>query len=69
MAAAMKLIDALDAQIIALDAKREGVSIEDFHAYMPQHSYIYAPSREMWPAGSINARLPPISAGEKGHRS
>ena len=47
-------------EVIALNAKREGVSVEDFHAYMPMHSYIYAPSREMWPASSINARLPPI---------
>jgi len=27
---------------------------------MPSHSYIYAPSREMWPASSVNARIPPI---------
>jgi Family of unknown function (DUF5906)/Bifunctional DNA primase/polymerase, N-terminal len=41
----------------------DGVSIDDFFAYMPMHSYIYAPSREMWPATSVNARLPlvPIS--------
>jgi hypothetical protein len=37
-----------------------GVSLEDFHAYMPRHSYIYTPSREMWPAASVNARIPPI---------
>lgn len=35
-----------------------GVKLEDFHAYMPMHSYIYAPTREMWPASSINARIP-----------
>ncbi len=38
-----------------------GVSKEDFYAYMPQHNYIFAPSREMWPAASVNARLAPIS--------
>src|SRR6266568_4622602 len=38
----------------------EGVSLDDFHAYMPQHSYIYAPSRESWPAASVNARIPPV---------
>ena len=37
-----------------------GVSLADFHAYMPMHSYIYAPSREMWPAGSVNARVASI---------
>jgi Family of unknown function (DUF5906) len=40
------------------DAK--GISVEDFYAYMPMHSYIFTPSREMWPAASINARIPPI---------
>jgi hypothetical protein len=37
-----------------------GVSLEDFYSYMPQHNYIFAPSREPWPAGSVNARIPPI---------
>jgi hypothetical protein len=34
-----------------------GVSLDDFHAYMPQHVYIFAPTREPWPASSVNARL------------
>jgi hypothetical protein len=38
----------------------EGVSLDDFYAYMPQHNYIFTPSRELWPASSIDARLPPI---------
>ena len=42
-----------------------GVALDDFHAYMPMHSYIFAPSREMWPAGSVNARIPPIGIGDK----
>ncbi len=37
-----------------------GVSLSDFHAYMPSHSYIFAPSRESWPASSVNSRIPPI---------
>jgi hypothetical protein len=43
----------------------QGVSIDDFYAYMPTHAYIYAPSREMWPASSVNARLlaVPLFAG------
>ena len=41
-------------------AASQGISVEDFHAYMPMHSYIFTPSREMWPAASINARIPPI---------
>ena len=38
----------------------QGVSLDDFHAYMPQHCYIYAPAREMWPASSVDARISPI---------
>jgi Family of unknown function (DUF5906) len=46
----------------------EGVSIDDFHSYMPMHSYIFAPTRELWPGSSINGRIPPIPVGidEKG---
>jgi hypothetical protein len=36
------------------------VSLKDFHAYMPMHNYIFAPSREVWPATSVNARVPPV---------
>jgi Family of unknown function (DUF5906) len=38
----------------------EGVTLADLHAYMPLHSYIYAPSREMWPTRSVDARIPPV---------
>jgi len=38
----------------------EGVTIKDFHAYMPMHNYIFAPTRETWPASSVNARIPPV---------
>ena len=37
-----------------------GVSLNDFRAYMPMHSFIFAPSREMWPASSVNSRIPPV---------
>ncbi len=38
-----------------------GVTVNDFYAYMPAHNYIFAPSCEMWPASSLNSRIPPIS--------
>jgi hypothetical protein len=41
----------------------DGVSLADFYAYMPTHNYIFAPTREMWPPESINARLAPIDVG------
>jgi hypothetical protein len=39
---------------------KTGVSLDDFYAYMPMHCYIYTPTREMWPAASVNSRLPSI---------
>jgi hypothetical protein len=38
----------------------QGVSLDDFWAYMPTHSYIFTPTRAMWPGGSVNSRIPPI---------
>jgi hypothetical protein len=39
---------------------QDGLAIENFYAYMPMHNYIYAPTRETWPASSVNARISPI---------
>jgi hypothetical protein len=41
-------------------ASGEGVSLDDFHAYMPQHNYMFTPTRELWPASSVDDRLPPM---------
>ena len=40
--------------------KQVAVTLADFHAYMPMHNYIFAPSREPWPASSVDARLSSI---------
>src|SRR5262245_2134881 len=37
--------------------------LEDFVAYMPTHNYIFNPTRELWPAQSVNARVPPVDDG------
>lgn len=39
------------------------LNLEDFLAYMPLHSYLFLPSREFWPASSVNARIFPIPNG------
>jgi hypothetical protein len=39
------------------------ISLDDFYAYMPMHSYIYTPCRDIWPGASINARIPPVEVG------
>ena len=44
------------------------VTPEDFYAYMPMHHYIFVPSRELWPASSVNARIAPLPlVGSDGH--
>ena len=52
--------DLLDA-VMNAEILREAapVSLEDFHAYMPMHQYIFVPARDIWPAASVNARIPP----------
>jgi hypothetical protein len=44
----------------------EGVALDDFYAYMPQHNYIYTPTRELWPASSVNARIEPVPVVAEG---
>ena len=42
-------------------ADRElSVALTDFFSHMQTHSYIYVPTREMWPASSVNSRIPPV---------
>lgn len=36
----------------------EGVNLTDFWAYMPAAKFIFAPSRDLWPATSVNSRVP-----------
>jgi len=36
-------------------ADERPVTAADFWAYMPAHAYIYVPTRELWPAASINS--------------
>jgi hypothetical protein len=38
----------------------EGVTLGDFNSYLPKHVYIYMPTREPWPASSVNARIGPV---------
>ena len=41
-------------------AETNGVALDDFRAYMPQHCYVYLRTREPWPASSINGRFPAV---------
>ena len=42
-----------------------GVSLTDFRAYMPMHTYMFTPTRALWPASSVNARIPPVPLLDK----
>jgi hypothetical protein len=42
------------------------VMLEDFYAHMPDHRYIFAPTRDLWPAASVDSRLPPVADGQSG---
>lgn len=33
---------------------------EDFYAYLPQHQYMFRPTRTLWPTASINAVVPRV---------
>ena len=35
--------------------------LSDFVAYMPMHNYAFLPTRDTWPASSVNARLPSVA--------
>jgi hypothetical protein len=35
-----------------------GICLDDFHAYLPQHNYIFAPNRELWGAAGVDASVP-----------
>lgn len=43
------------------------IALRDFFANLEMHNYIYTPTRKMWPAASVNARIPrqPLTEGGK----
>ncbi len=43
-----------------------GVTLQDFYAHMPSHSYLFIPTRELWPSSSVNGSVPwPTINGKK----
>lgn len=50
-----------DAEVHTIAAGKErvtvsGARLEDFHAVMPYHQYLYVPACELWPSASVNGR-------------
>jgi hypothetical protein len=57
--------DAINEEVVEPETEGRGVTIDDFVAYMPAHSYIFTPCREAWAAASINSRLPRVKVLDK----
>ena len=71
-------VDALFAEMKAKGAKAKGkrneasdriadkgnaLPIDDFIAFSPDHAYIHHPTREIWTAAAVNARVMPVKIG------
>ena len=52
----------LEEEIYASAAPDDKVTVEDFVAYLPAHTYIFIPCRETWTRTGVDARVPPIPA-------
>jgi hypothetical protein len=48
----------------AAAVKGRGVTLDDFYAFLPNHTCIFVPTREPWLAESVNAVIPPIGVGK-----
>lgn len=42
-----------------LERAAKAVTTSDFYSYLPTHNYIFRPTRELWPASSVNALCAP----------
>src|SRR5262245_11770194 len=42
-----------------------GVTIDDFVAFSPNHTYIFTPCREVWTQAAVNSRLPRVPVFDK----
>ena len=56
---------ASNARAARVEANNVEIHLEDFVAYLPRHNYIFIPTREPWPATSVNARITPVSHGSE----
>ena len=52
----------LEEEICTPAPPNDKVTVEDFVAYLPAHTYIFTPCRETWTRTGVDARVPPIPA-------
>lgn len=46
----------------------KGITLDNFRAYMPDHRYIFTPTRESWPAVSVDSKVKDWPEGPDGKR-
>lgn len=46
-------------------AEGAGVTLDDFVAFSPNHTFIFTPCREMWTQTAVNSRLPRVPVLDK----
>ena len=52
--------EAFTEEVVKPETGGSGVTKEDFVAYIPIHTYIFTPCREMWTGSGVNARVPKV---------
>jgi hypothetical protein len=57
--------DKFDEEITEPCVDGAGVTLYDFVAFMPTHSYVFTPCREIWTGASVNSRIPPVQLLDK----
>jgi hypothetical protein len=55
----------VDEEISTPPSPENEITIEDFVAYLPTHSYLFVPCREPWIGKGVDARIPPIPVLKK----
>jgi hypothetical protein len=41
-------------------APKARINIDDFQAFLPEHKYLYIPTRDLWPSVAVNSQLPEV---------
>jgi hypothetical protein len=61
--------DAYTEEIVRAEAEGRGVTLGDFVAYPPAHTYIFTPCREIWVGAGVDGCLPPVPVLTKSGRA
>jgi hypothetical protein len=44
----------------SIEPRARSIKLADFQAFLPMHSYIYIPTRNLWPAVAVNSQMPSV---------